>query len=136
MDHLENLKLEVTGALYALSKENHPELCKFPRIECEYAISQSRSFLISVIVRHVEREASEELEDAGMSELLCLKDKISEIQSANGNSDSEKYTAQTSKRVTLDPVAETTEQEKLQKEIDMLQLALQKLFEQKQGAAN
>ncbi len=59
-----------------------------------------------------------------MSELLCLKDKICEIQMLNGYSDPEKHTTQTSKRVTLDPVAETTEQEKLKKEIDALQLAL------------
>lgn len=139
MDHLEDLKLEVIGA-YALSedlsKDHLLELCEFLRIECENAINQSRSFLISVIVRHIERESLVELEDAGMSELLCLKDKISEIQRVNENSDPEKHTTQTSKRVTLEPVAETTEQEKLQKETDTLQLALQKLIEQKQGAAN
>lgn len=66
------------------------------------------------------------LEDAVMAELLCLKDKIIEIQRVNENSDSEKQTAQTTKRVNVNPVAETTEQEKLQKEIDTLQLALQK----------
>ncbi len=38
--------------------------------------------------------------------------------------------------MTLDRVAETTEQEKLKKEIETLQLALQKLIEQKQEAAN
>ncbi len=136
MDHLEDLKLEVTGALYALSNENLLELFEFLRIDCENAINQSRSFLISVILRHIEREALEEIEDAGMSELLCLKDKISEIQRVNGNSDPDKHTTQTFKRVTLDLVAETTEQEKLKKEIETLQLALQKLIEQKQEAAN
>ncbi len=89
-----------------------------------------------MILRHIEREALEEIEDAGMSELLCLKDKISEIQRVNGNSDPEKHTTQTFKRVTLDPVAETTEQEKLKKEIETLQLVLQKLIVQKQEAAN
>jgi len=34
-------------------------------------------------------------------------------------------------RVTVDSVVQVTEQEKLQKEIDTLQLALQKLIEQK-----
>ncbi len=57
MDHLEDLKLEVTGALYALSKENLLKLFEFLRIDCENAINQSRSFLISVILRHIEREA-------------------------------------------------------------------------------
>jgi len=38
--------------------------------------------------------------------------------------------------VNVNSVAETTEQEKLQKEIDTLQLALQKLIEQKQRAAD
>lgn len=87
MDHSEDLKLEVIGAVYALSQEKLTELCTFLGIECEHASSKSRSFLVSVIVRYVEREALGELEDAGMSELLCLKDKICEIQKINENSD-------------------------------------------------
>ncbi len=71
-----------------------------------------------------------------MSELLCLKDKICEIQKVNENSDSEQHIAQTTKQVNVNPVAETTEQDKLQEEIDALQLALQKLIEQKQRAVN
>lgn len=141
MDHVEDLKLEVIGAVYALSRENLIELCKFLGIDCEHVSSKSRSFFISLIVRHIEREALEELEDEGMAELLCLKDKICEIQSVNENSDSERQTAPTTKIVNVNPVAETTvaentEQEKLQKEIDKLQSALQKLIVQKQRAAN
>lgn len=134
MDSLEDLKLEVIGALYALSKGNLLELCHFLEVKCENAVNKSRSVLISLIVKHIERETLEELEDAGMSELLCLKDKICEIQF--GNSDPEKQTTHTSIRGALDQVAENVEQERLQKEIDTLQLALQKLIEQKQGAGD
>ncbi len=136
MDHIEDLKLEVIGAVYALSQEKLTELCTFLGIECEHASSKSRSFLVSVIVRYVEREALGELEDAGMSELLCLKEKICEMQKINENSDSEQHIAQTTKQVNVNPIAETTEQDKLQEEIDALQLALQKLIEQKQRAVN
>lgn len=59
MDHKEELKLKVIGAVDALSHENLTELCAFLGTECEDASSKSRSFLVSVIVRYVEREALE-----------------------------------------------------------------------------
>lgn len=117
MDHVEDLKLEVIGAVYALSREKLIGLCEFLGINCEqeHVSSKSRSFFISVIVRHIEREALGELEDEGMAELLCLKDKICEVKRVNENSDLERQTEPTTKRVSVNPVAENTEQEKLQK---------------------
>ncbi len=76
MDQLEDLKLEVIGTLYSLSRENLVKLCDFLNIgESENVINKSRSFVISALVRHFEREGLKELEDEGMSELLCVRDK-------------------------------------------------------------
>lgn len=130
MDQLEDLKLEVIGALYSLSRENLVKLCNFLNIEgSEQVINKSRSFVISVLVRHLEREGLTELEDEGMSELLCVRDKICELQQASENISGQP--AQVLQGVTVDSVVQVTGQEKLQKEIDTLQLALQKLIEQK-----
>lgn len=130
MDRLEDLKLEVIGALYSLSRENLVKLCNFLNIEgSEQVINKSRSFVISVLVRHLEREGLTELEDEGMSELLCVRDKICELQQASENISGQP--AQVLQGVTVDSVVQVTGQEKLQKEIDTLQLALQKLIEQK-----
>lgn len=116
MDQLEDLRLEVIGALYSLSRKNLVKLCDFLHIE--HDIDKSRSFVISVLVRHLEREGLEELEDEGMSELLCVEDKICELQQG-GENISEQQTAQVVQSVTVDSVVQVIEQEKLQKEIDI-----------------
>ncbi len=123
MEQLEDLKLEVIGTLYSLIREN---LCDFLNIvESENVINKSRSFVISALVRHFEREGLKELEDEVMSELLCVRGKICELQQASEYT-SEQQTVQVVQQVIVDSVVQATEQEKLQKEIDMLQLALQK----------
>ncbi len=123
MEQLDDLKLEVIGTLYSLIREN---LCDFLNIvESENVINKSRSFVISALVRHFEREGLKELEDEVMSELLCVRDKICELQQASEYT-SEQQTVQVVQQVIVDSVVQATEQEKLQKEIDMLQLALQK----------
>ncbi len=124
MDQLEDLKLEVIGTLYSLSRGNLVKLCDFLNIgESEYVINKSCSFVISALVRHFEREGLKELDDEGMSEMLCVRDKICELQQGNEYT-SEHQTAQVVKQVTVDS-EQATEQKKLQKEIDKLQLALQ-----------
>lgn len=131
MEPLEDLKLEVIGALYSLSKEKLVKLCEFVKIdECEHVVSQTRSVVISTLVKHFEREGLSELEDEGMSEFLCLRDKISELQQNTENISGPQITQQ---GVAVDSVEQVTEQELLQKEIDNLQLALQKLIERKQN---
>lgn len=67
-----------------------------------------------------------------MSELLCVRDTICELQQGSKYT-SEQQTAQEVQQVTVDSVVKATEQEKLQKETDMMQLALQKLTAQKQN---
>lgn len=115
-----------------MSRENLVTLCNFLNIaDSENVSNISRSVVISVLVRHLEREGLKELEDEGMSEMLCVKEKICELQQGSKYT-SEQQTVQVVQQRTVDPVVQATEQEKLQKEIDMLQLALQKLIEQKQ----
>ncbi len=133
MDQLDDLKLEVIGTLYSLSRENLVKLCDFLNIgESENVINNSRSFVISALVRHFEREGLKELEDEGMSELLCVRDKICELQQGSEYT-SGQQTAQVVQQVNVDSIVQGTEQENIQKEIDKLQLALQKLIEQKQN---
>ncbi len=133
MDQLDDLKLEVIGTLYSLSRENLVKLCDFLNIgESENVINNSRSFVISALVRHFEREGLKELEDEGMSELLCVRDKICEPQQGSEYT-SGQQTAQVVQQVNVDSIVQATEQENIQKEIDKLQLALQKLIEQKQN---
>lgn len=58
-------------------------MCDFLNIvgtEHENVLGKSRSFLIAHIVKYIERDEVQELEDQGMSFLLNLKDKIVEIQ--------------------------------------------------------
>ncbi len=133
MDQLDDLKLEVIGTLYSLSRENLVKLCDFLNIgESKNVINNSRSFVISALVRHFEREGLKELEDEGMSELLCVRDKICELQQGSEYT-SGQQTAQVVQQVNVDSIVQATEQENIQKEIDKLQLALQKIIEQKQN---
>ncbi len=126
MDQLDDLKLEVIGTLYSLSRENLVKLCDFLNTgESENVINNSRSFVISALVRHFEREGLKELEDEGMSELLCVRDKICELQQGSEYT-SGQQTAQVVQQVNVDSIVQATEQENIQKEIDKLQLALQK----------
>ncbi len=115
MDQLEDLKLEVIGTLYSLSRENLVKLCDFLNIgESENVINKSRSFVISALVRHFEREGLKQLEDEGMSELLCVRDKICELQQGSEYT-SEQQTAQVAQQVTVDSIVQATEQENIQK---------------------
>lgn len=120
METLEDLKLEVVGTLYTLSSDQLIAVCNFLHIfgtEHENVLGKSRSFLIAHIVKYIERDEVEELEDQGMSLLLNLKDKIVEIQ----------LPIQPAIQNSVEPqqVAQVSEQEMLQKQIEALQLALQ-----------
>ncbi len=115
MDQLDDLKLEVIGTLYSLSRENLVKLCDFLNIgESENVINNSRLFVISALVRHFEREGLKELEDEGMSELLCVRDKICELQQGSEYT-SGQQTAQVVQQVNVDSIVQATEQENIQK---------------------
>lgn len=130
MDMLEDLKLEVVGTLYTLSSDQLTAVCDFLDIvgtEHENILGKSRSFLISHIVKYIERDEVQELEDQGMSFLLNLKDKIVEIQLP--------LETQPAIQNSVEPkqLVQVSEQERLQKQIDALQLALQLSLQQTQS---
>ena len=82
---LEDLKREVGGKLYTLTRDDLIEVCDFLTIAgstFEYVSGKKRSSLISHVTMHLEREELSQLEDQGMAELLVLKDKIVELQQA------------------------------------------------------
>lgn len=126
MDILEDLKLEVIGTLYTLSSDHLIAVCDFLKIsgtEHENVLDKGRTFLISHIVRHVERDEVNELEDQGMSFLLNLKDKIAEIQLSIEIQPIIQNPVEL--RQPEGHVAQMSEQERLKKQIKALQLALQ-----------
>lgn len=125
---LEDLKLEVAGTLYTVTRDILIEVCDFLNIagsKLERVSGKSRSSLISYIIQHLEREELGELEDEGMSELLILKDKIFELQQAAQNGTSGHKTSDTNQTDEVqEQVGEASEEEQLIKEIETLQLAL------------
>lgn len=128
MNTLEDLRLEVVGTLYSLSSDHLIAVCDFLDIagtQRENVLGKSRSFLIAHIVKYIERDEVDELEDQGMSFLLDLKDKITEIQLSNPN------TVESQQKELH--VTQMSEQEKLQKQIEALQLALQLSLQPKEG---
>ena len=78
-------------------------------------------FLISYITSHLEREELNELEDQGMTELLILKDLIVEFQKTAQKIAQDKA-ASNAKQTDL--VQGITEEQRLLKEIETLELAL------------
>lgn len=125
---LEDFKLEVSGALYTLTKDALIQVCDFLRIgglKYENVPGKSRSSLISHVISHLEREELGELEDQGMAELLVLKDKIAELQQVTHGSALE-YTTSNANQTTemQEQIIQLSEEERLKKEIEALQLTL------------
>lgn len=80
---LEELQEEVVGELHTLTKDKLLEICDFLDISGEQrrdVQDKSRISLMTHIMRFLEREEAAELEDGGMSELLLLKDKMTDDQ--------------------------------------------------------
>ena len=133
----EDLKIEVGGALYTLTRDALIEVCDFLTIagsEFEEVSGKSRSSLILHVTRHLEREELKELEDEGMAELLILRDKIVELQQAAQNGAPEQA-ASDAKQIDMaqEQVVQPSEGERLQKEIEKLQLALALSQQEKQN---
>lgn len=134
---LEDLKLEIGGALYTLTRDTLIELCDFLTIAgptFERVSGKSRSSLISHLTSHLEREELKELEDQGMAELLLLRDKIVEFQQVAQNSATE-HAASNEKPTDLveKQVVQPSETEQLKKEIETLQIALALSLQEKQS---
>ncbi|KAK0156236.1 hypothetical protein N1851_000489 [Merluccius polli] len=130
---LEELKLEVGGALYTLTRDALIEVCDsllIAGLNLEKVTGKRRPFLISHITSHLERAELNELEDQGTSELLILKDQIVELQQTAQKIAQEKATANAKQ---TDLVQETSEEQRLLKEIETLQLALSRQKESNQS---
>lgn len=124
---LEDLKLEVGGALYTLTRDNLVEVCDFLNIvgsKFEKVSGKSRSSLISYVTSHLEREELGELEDEGMTELLTLNDKINELQQVAKTVQDKVTLIEKQTDSVEEHFAQTSEEERLEKEIESLQLAL------------
>lgn len=89
---LEELQEEVVGALHTLTREDLLGICDFLNISGEQRANvkgKSRISLVIHIMKYLEREEVAELEDDGMSELLLLKDKITDNKTAQTEQDTE-----------------------------------------------
>lgn len=118
---LENLQLEIKGALYNLTVEQLIEVCITLQLSApgrEPLTSKTRSRLISNVVKYLEREELASLEDEGMSEYLSIWDTINKVKSV-----------EESPRVET----QSDDQERLQKEIEALRLSLQQKEKEAQG---
>lgn len=79
---METLQLEILELLRTLSADNPNKLCDFLTIageKFEHVAGKNRASLITMISNHLQREELQELEDMGMSELLFVKEKITEL---------------------------------------------------------
>lgn len=79
---IETLQLEILVLLCTLPAENLKNLCDFLAIAgetFEHVAGKNRASLITMISNHLQREELQELEDMGISELLFLKDKVTEL---------------------------------------------------------
>ena len=79
---LEELQEVEVGELHTLTKDKLLEICDFLDISGEqrrHFQDKSQKSLMTHIMMFLEREEVAELEDGGMSELLLLKDEITEM---------------------------------------------------------
>ncbi|XP_013877158.1 uncharacterized protein LOC106526962 [Austrofundulus limnaeus] len=79
----EALQLEIMGLLCTLPVDSLIGLCDFLTIaglKFEHVTGKNRASLILMISNHLQSEELQNLEDMGMAQLLCFKDKITELQ--------------------------------------------------------
>ena len=79
---IETLQLEILELLCTLPADNLKQLCDFLAIageKFEHVAGKNRTSLVTMISNHLQREELQELEDMGMSELLSVKDKVTEL---------------------------------------------------------
>lgn len=124
---LEELKLEIGGALYTLGRDALIEICDFLLIAgstYENVKGKSRSALIAHVTRHLEREELLALEDQGMAELLSLRDKITELRQGVQTSEQNQASPGAAPGLGQKELVELSETERLRKELEMLKLSL------------
>lgn len=129
MDALEDLRLEVVGLLYTLSSEQLKGVCEFLEIPQKNIVGRSRSFVIGQIIQQIDQEEISELEDQGMSLFLSLKDKIAEVQKPPDVATTQSINALAASPAQPQPadsaLGQLSGQDRLEKQIEALQLALQ-----------
>ena len=79
---IETLQLEILELLCTLPSEYLKKLCDFLSIageKFERVAGKNRASLITMISSHLQREELQDFEDMGMSELLLVNDKITEL---------------------------------------------------------
>lgn len=80
---VEALQLEIMGLLCTLPVDSLKELCDFLTIaglKFEHVTGKNRASLILMISNHLQSKELQNLEDMGMAQLFCFKDKINELQ--------------------------------------------------------
>ncbi|KAK0141138.1 hypothetical protein N1851_021879 [Merluccius polli] len=79
---IETLQMEILELLCTLPADNLKKICDFLTIageRFEHVAGKSRASLVTMISNHLQREELQEHEDMGMSELLFLKDQVTEL---------------------------------------------------------
>lgn len=123
---METLQLEIKGALYRFTTDQLIKVMDFLQIagsQKENVTGKTRNTLISHVIRFVESNDLESLEDQGMADLLILKDMMSTIEATSEISSSSLP-------------KQNEDQEKLQRELEALKLALQQKECEMQGLVN
>ena len=121
---LDILQLEIKGALYRLTKDQLIQI-----IELQFQPTPSdlkdktRNALISYAIKYIDGDYLESLEDEGMSWMLSVKDTIDKMDETSEISSSAKP-------------KQNEEQEKLQRELEALKLALQQKESEMQVLVN
>ena len=133
---IEDLKLEVIGTLYTLTREALLEICSgldIKELRQLDVSKQTRSFFIAHIGQYLNRDEVHEWEDEGMTELLMLKDKISELQeSAQANIPNQTGSGEAQTEI-QEQASQVSEEQRLKRELEAVTLAL-KLSLQKDGS--
>lgn len=132
-----DLQLEVIGLLYTLTSEQLVHVCEFLGIAQDDFSDKGRSFLITQITQHMDKDEIRDLEDKGMSLFLSLSDKIASVKLPTSAQATPAPGTHPPNQPQAQQIELLSEQEKLQKQIEDLQLALQRsLQSQQQGGRN
>lgn len=87
----EELLEEVVCVMHTLSKDHLVSIREFLSMIEKIDVSRkTRLSLLTCIMNYLEREEIGELEDGGMTELLLLKDKVTEITKSTKNEPGQK----------------------------------------------
>ncbi|KAJ3591792.1 hypothetical protein NHX12_006924 [Muraenolepis orangiensis] len=117
---VERLQFEIIRELCGLPRDLLADLCDFLFIAggtLEHVTGKSHAALITLISNHIQRE---ELEDNGMTDLLLLKDNITEIQEVATLRQQKTQEAELQE----EQMKKEEKQERIRKEIEALQLQL------------